>query len=273
MSFAFWASPSNTGQNLGHFDARWLFRSYSALFAWLFQQIITVRNGLTDWRKGYWELEDVSELPWPVRAIVFLICITFDLLARAILFGFVAAVCTVVVAIAAGIAIIAGALIIVVSICIIVLIFLWIVFKQSADVISGDAHYQTGLKSDPFRLYLTVVFLFLVFGGIHCVPWNFTFPTHTERILWRISAVTVTAFPFASFALFAVVGILTGGTSDTVGEVIGVLVATSSTLAYTGARITLIHLFCQTNFVEIVTSYIQESSTLLYTKFSSVCKS
>ncbi|THU96292.1 hypothetical protein K435DRAFT_664717, partial [Dendrothele bispora CBS 962.96] len=41
-----------------------------------------------------------------------------------------------------------------------------------------------------------------LFGGIHCAPWNSTFPTHIEQILWHVSAVTVTAFPLVWFPLF-----------------------------------------------------------------------
>ncbi|THU96096.1 hypothetical protein K435DRAFT_562059, partial [Dendrothele bispora CBS 962.96] len=37
----------------------------------------------------------------------------------------------------------------------------------------------------------------LAFGGVHCAPWNSTFPTRWERVIWRVSAVTVTAFPVA----------------------------------------------------------------------------
>ncbi|CAG8948237.1 unnamed protein product [Penicillium salamii] len=33
----------------------------------------------------------------------------------------------------------------------------------------------------------------LVFGGIHFVAWNFTFPSHTERLLWHISSIVTTA--------------------------------------------------------------------------------
>ncbi|THU93052.1 hypothetical protein K435DRAFT_670906 [Dendrothele bispora CBS 962.96] len=57
--------------------------------------------------------------------------------------------------------------------------------------------YQTGLESNPPSLYPIIISLFLVFGGIHCAPWNSIFPTHAEQILWRVSAVTMTAFPLA----------------------------------------------------------------------------
>jgi len=37
----------------------------------------------------------------------------------------------------------------------------------------------------------------ILFGGIHCLAWDFPFPTVEEKVLWRVSAVCCTAFPFA----------------------------------------------------------------------------
>ena len=33
------------------------------------------------------------------------------------------------------------------------------------------------------------------FGAIHCIAWHFSFPTHTELLMWRISSVAITAVP------------------------------------------------------------------------------
>ena len=33
------------------------------------------------------------------------------------------------------------------------------------------------------------------FGAIHCIAWVFSFPTHTELLMWRISSVAITALP------------------------------------------------------------------------------
>jgi hypothetical protein len=35
----------------------------------------------------------------------------------------------------------------------------------------------------------------VVFGAIHCVAWSFTFLSHTEAFLWRLSSVAITAVP------------------------------------------------------------------------------
>jgi hypothetical protein len=34
-----------------------------------------------------------------------------------------------------------------------------------------------------------------IFGGIHVIGWNFTYPTLVERTLWRVSAVLITVIP------------------------------------------------------------------------------
>ena len=48
---------------------------------------------------------------------------------------------------------------------------------------------------------LPLTVLGTVFGGIHCFGWNFSFPTHTERILWRIASLCVAITPIAAFPL------------------------------------------------------------------------
>ncbi|THV00500.1 hypothetical protein K435DRAFT_657114 [Dendrothele bispora CBS 962.96] len=115
-----------------------------------------------------------------------------------------------------------------------------------AQLSSGLGSYQTGLKSDPPSLYPTVISLFLVFGGIHCAPWNSTFPTHMEQILWRVSAVTVTAFPLVWFSSFVFLLFLntnnTGRTAaiDLIEAADAIIATFLLPLAYIWARITLI---------------------------------
>jgi hypothetical protein len=42
-----------------------------------------------------------------------------------------------------------------------------------------------------------------IFGGLHCLAWNFHFPTHTEALGWRICSVATTALPImSSFPIF-----------------------------------------------------------------------
>lgn len=40
---------------------------------------------------------------------------------------------------------------------------------------------------------LLTVFFCLLFGGLHCLAWNFHFPTPIERLLWRICSIIISA--------------------------------------------------------------------------------
>ena len=43
---------------------------------------------------------------------------------------------------------------------------------------------------------IVAVPLTVIFGGLHCLAWNFSFPSPVERLLWRVSSVSsIVAFP------------------------------------------------------------------------------
>ena len=44
-----------------------------------------------------------------------------------------------------------------------------------------------------------VVGIGVCFGAIHCIAWLFSFPTHTELLMWRTSSVAITAAPIFVF--------------------------------------------------------------------------
>ena len=35
----------------------------------------------------------------------------------------------------------------------------------------------------------------VIFGGLHCIGWNFLYPTAFEQHLWRASSLAITAIP------------------------------------------------------------------------------
>ena len=35
----------------------------------------------------------------------------------------------------------------------------------------------------------------VVFGALHCIAWNFHFPSHIEQLLWRIASLVITLIP------------------------------------------------------------------------------
>ncbi|CAP86135.1 Pc20g08060 [Penicillium rubens Wisconsin 54-1255] len=64
--------------------------------------------------------------------------------------------------------------------------------------IPNDATHRDVLKKEPGHVVsMACLFALLLFGGAHCVAWNFEFPTALERLFWRLSSVvTGVAMPF-----------------------------------------------------------------------------
>jgi len=59
--------------------------------------------------------------------------------------------------------------------------------------------------SEKFSKYLLVA-IAVAFGGIHCIGWSLTFPSSTERALWRVASLTITCVPVAYFLVFNDIG-------------------------------------------------------------------
>jgi hypothetical protein len=34
-----------------------------------------------------------------------------------------------------------------------------------------------------------------LFGALHCIGWNYIFPSHSEAVIWRVSSVIITGVP------------------------------------------------------------------------------
>jgi hypothetical protein len=42
---------------------------------------------------------------------------------------------------------------------------------------------------------LVFAFFGVIFGGLHCIGWNFSYPTSSERTLWRVTSLLITLIP------------------------------------------------------------------------------
>ncbi|KAI9449654.1 hypothetical protein F5148DRAFT_633627 [Russula earlei] len=80
-------------------------------------------------------------------------------------------------------------------------------FMKPFTILSGeDEEYQDLKRVNTFypnawyagREFFAVPIVIVVasiFGGIHCIGWSFTFPSTTERTLWRVASVSITVVP------------------------------------------------------------------------------
>ena len=75
-----------------------------------------------------------------------------------------------------------------------------------------------------------VVGVGVCFGAIHCIAWHFSFPTHTELLIWRISCVAITAVPIYMPLMWTLAGYLSN-TRYIIIDVIGAISAFSVFLA------------------------------------------
>jgi len=92
---------------------------------------------------------------------------------------------------------------------------------------------------------LLLVTLGVIFGGIHCFGWNFSFPTYAEQKLWRVASLAVTIIPFVTLpAAFAIL-IMKGCSPTAIHSFVEGLFALSlisCVLAYVSARLLLLGL-------------------------------
>ena len=57
-----------------------------------------------------------------------------------------------------------------------------------------------------------VVLVGVCFGAIHCIAWHFSFPTHTELLIWRISSIAITTVP-----IYMTLGLILAALLETIG--------------------------------------------------------
>jgi hypothetical protein len=76
----------------------------------------------------------------------------------------------------------------------------------------------------------------MVFGGIHCIAWSFSFPTRIEQILWRVSSIATVSTPFLILVLALVFDLLDLG----VPEIFTLFLLILSPLIYVLSRLVLL---------------------------------
>ncbi|KAH9967501.1 hypothetical protein BC827DRAFT_1123443 [Russula dissimulans] len=62
------------------------------------------------------------------------------------------------------------------------------------------------------------------FGGIHCIGWSFTFPSSTERTLWRVASVSITSVPIIVTNAWFLLEFLPGHVPSSFKDIIGTLI-------------------------------------------------
>jgi hypothetical protein len=72
----------------------------------------------------------------------------------------------------------------------------WSTLKKVPTFYSGDP-----LDEQIFKADITTLVFGILFGAIHCIAWDFPFPSQTEHFLWRLSSITIVGVPVLAFVL------------------------------------------------------------------------
>jgi hypothetical protein len=69
---------------------------------------------------------------------------------------------------------------------------------HAADLKTSLSIFDSGINDSQtsWNRHIFIV-VAVVFGGVHCIPWDFYFPTFAEQLLWRIGSVITVATPIA----------------------------------------------------------------------------
>jgi len=57
----------------------------------------------------------------------------------------------------------------------------------------------TGSNHQITLIFFVLPAVAVLFGGLHCIGWNFDFPTDIEQLLWRIGSLAITSIPSMLF--------------------------------------------------------------------------
>jgi len=102
--------------------------------------------------------------------------------------------------------------------------------------------YSPVIEEDGW-IYVVVVAVATLFGGIHCIAWSFYFPTDIERLLWKITSILITGAPIA--LIFSAIFIAKEGSVSWYGQMISYSIGfldLALIIAYVGSRFCLLAL-------------------------------
>ena len=107
--------------------------------------------------------------------------------------------------------------------------------------------YAPNTPSDRWSRMVVFALFGVIFGGLHCIGWNFDFPTHPEQSLWRSTSLAIAVIPlvvapidFLLAARLRIRDINSCVTSEKVALLALDLVMTILLFVYVPARLSLI---------------------------------
>lgn len=83
---------------------------------------------------------------------------------------------------------------------------------HNKDRVPNDVIWM-GVETSSMTLLLAISSL--LFGGLHCLAWNFEFASRTELIAWRVACVVTTVLPSITLGISTLLSYLSNGRFDT----------------------------------------------------------
>ncbi|KAG1741707.1 hypothetical protein EDB19DRAFT_708903 [Suillus lakei] len=106
--------------------------------------------------------------------------------------------------------------------------------------LGGYDHHDLRDRNHIITLFIGC-FSGMVFGGMHCLGWNFMFQGHAEQILWRTASLVIVSTPVSILLSFGCLVWVDGQTTEhVVAFVAGLFTVFASMFIYIVARITLL---------------------------------
>ncbi|CCM05520.1 uncharacterized protein FIBRA_07746 [Fibroporia radiculosa] len=83
--------------------------------------------------------------------------------------------------------------------------------KHALTFYSGDWEDRKEVGYMRLSAWGLVMLVTMVFGGMHCIAWSYAFPSHLEMLIWRMSALSITASVALLVEIAASVASIEGG--------------------------------------------------------------